>query len=66
MNRLKKFSDEELREELDRRIREAKNAQGFVRCKDCLKPEVCKFNSRLKPGVWRICKDYIDNVITTD
>lgn len=66
MNKLSKYSDAELREELDRRIRKAKNAKGFVRCKDCVKPELCKWNKRLKAGVWRNCEDYIENEITTD
>lgn len=65
-NPLSNFSDEDLRDELERRTRKAKNAQGFVRCKDCVKPEVCMFRSRLKAGVWRICEDYIENELTTD
>ena len=59
MNELSRYSDEQLRAELDKRTRKAKNAQGFVRCKDCISPEVCKFRTRLKQGVWRICSDYL-------
>ena len=66
MNKLSKFTDAELREELERRTRRAKNAEGRVRCKDCVKREVCKWNKRLKDGVWRICEDYIENEVTTD
>ena len=61
MSKLSKYSDEELREELDRRTRKAKNAKGFVRCKDCLKPDACRFSHKLKEGVWRLCEDYIVN-----
>jgi hypothetical protein len=61
MTPLSKYSDSQLRAELDRRTRKAKNAQGFVRCKDCIKPETCKFRKNLKQGVWRICEDYNDN-----
>ena len=58
MSGLSKYSAEELRAELDRRTRKAKNAQGLVRCKDCTKPGVCKFASRLHEGVWRYCEHY--------
>ncbi len=64
MNKLSKYTSQELREELDRRIKEGKNAQGYVRCKDCLKPEVCKFVGKLNEGVWRHCDSYIDNEVT--
>ena len=46
----------------NRRTRQAKNAAGFVRCKDCCQTEACKYaQRRLKQGVWRICKDYFPN-----
>lgn len=61
MKDLSKYSDKELREELDRRRRKARNAIGFVRCKDCAKPQYCKWNKRVKEGVWRICEDYVEN-----
>lgn len=62
MNELSRFSDNELRAEIDRRTRQAKNAAGFVRCKDCCQPEACKYaQRRLKQGVWRICKDFLPN-----
>ncbi len=64
MNKLSKYTSEELREELDRRTKEGKNAQGYVRCKDCLKPENCKFAGILNEGVWRHCGSYIENEIT--
>lgn len=63
MEQLAPYTDTQLRAELDRRKRAERNAKGFVRCEDCIKPEVCtfRFRDRLKPGVWRICKDYYSN-----
>lgn len=58
MKSLSKYSDAELREELDRRTRKVMNANGRVRCKDCILPNDCRANRGIKKGVWRICTRY--------
>lgn len=60
MDDLSKYTESELRSELDRRMRKARNAQGFVRCRDCNRPKGCWANRHFKQGVWRICKDYME------
>lgn len=64
MTELSEYSETELRTELDRRMKKAKNAKGFVRCADCASMKPCRTKKILKQGVWRYCEDYTELIKT--